>query len=211
MSILSDFARKASGLFQSGAEDLLSSLGIGGGNDGVQPPQGGHFDFNSLQDNGSQTDQVTKDLYKQLLGLMDQQANTDLTNQQIGSLSDILNQQATLAGKDLAAGTFAAGGATPANIAPIQQAKSSALAQGITQIQTAEQSRVDQNRATALSLMSNLRNSMAAEDQAAFDNKMNAAIFEWQKYIDQKGLELSSEEKDASFWAAVIPIVIAAI
>ena len=188
-----------------GILDPLGLTELGSQGQGVKPPD---LNIPDPQARNPQVDTMTSELYQQMLGLMDQQANTDVTNQQIGSLSDILNHQATLAGKNMAGASFAAGSATPANIAPIEQAKSSAFAKGIVDIQNAEQARIDKNQATALSLISDLRSSLAAEDLARFDNSMNAAMFEWQRYIDQKGLELSEDEKEMEFFTMVTEVVL---
>ncbi len=161
-----------------------------------QPSQAPEIDPTGL-------DAMTAQLYSQLLGLMDQQANTDLANEQIGSLSNILNQQTSLAGKDLAAAGFASGSATPANIAPILQSKSQALAQGITQIQTAAQQRADVNKANALGMLSNLRGQLSTEKQQTFDNAMNTAMFKHQQWLDQQQLDIAQEQIDANMWASI--------
>jgi hypothetical protein len=145
-------------------------------------------------------DAMTAQLYSQLLGLMDQQANTDLANEQIGSLSNILNQQANLDVKDQAARDFASGKATPTNIAPILQGKSQALAQGVTQINTAAQARADANQALGMETIINLRNSLVGERQAEFDRALNVAMLDYQQWIDQQNLDLAQEEKDAKFF-----------
>lgn len=181
------------------------------GGDDTPAPEVPTPDFGETTADNTQVEDMGAALYQQLLGLLDTQANQDITSQQIGSLSDILNQRATMAGKDVAAGAFASGKATPADITPIQQSTQAALAQGITQIQTAEQRRVDANRTTALGMIGSLRGSLAAERQAEFDNSMQSAMFDWQKYIDQAGIDLAEEEKEAKMWEFITTAALAFI
>ncbi len=156
-------------------------------------------------------DALTQQLYAQLLGLMDQQANTDLANEQIGSLSNILNQQTSLAGKDLAASGFASGKATPTNIAPLIQGQQKALAQGVTQIQTAAQGRADANQAKGLDLLTQMRSQLVGEQQQQFDNALNMAMFDYQKWLDGEGLRLSKEEQDAEFFTKITEAALKAL
>jgi len=155
-------------------------------------------------------DPLTAGLYAQLLGLMDETANKELATQQAGSLNDILNQQANLSGKQLAASSFASGSAAPANISGILQGKAQALSQGVTEINTAAQARADANQATAVSGLLSLRGQLSAERQAEFDNELNTAIFEWQKEMDERKIKLSEDELESSYWGMITSAAIAA-
>jgi len=155
-------------------------------------------------------DPLTAGLYADYLALMDESANKELANQQIGSLNDILNQQANLSGKQLAASSFASGSAAPANISGILQGKAQALSQGVTEINTAAQARIDANKATALAGILDLRGQLSAERQAEFDNKLNTAIFEWQKEMDERAIKLSEDELESSYWDMVTRTALAA-
>ena len=154
-------------------------------------------------DTGLNTDFMANALYSQLLELMDTQANTDLANQQIGSLNDILEQKASLGAKDLAANRWQGGGATATNISGILRDKSSTLAQGVTQINAAAQQRADTNTTNALSMIANLRNSLVGEKQQEFDNALNMAMFDHQKWLDQQKLDIAQEEIDANLWSSI--------
>ena len=152
----------------------------------------------------TELDNVTTQLYSQLLGLLDQQSNTDLANEQIGQLSSILAQQSSLAGKDLAAGTWAGGGATQANIAGILRGEQQALAQGVTQINQNAQDRLDENRRFALSAILGLRSQLSDERQHDFDNALNQAMFDHQQWVDREGFAQAEEDREAAFWASII-------
>lgn len=191
------------------AQGLYDTV-FGGGDEGAAAPDITAPDFDEFKADNTQVEDITAALYQQMLGLLDTQANTDLTNQQIGSLSDILNQRATMAGKDVAAGAFASGKATPADITPIQQSTQAALAQGITQIQTSEQQRVDTNRMSALQMISSLRNSLSAERQAEFDNSMQTAMFEWQQWMGREGIRLNEDAQEAKKWELITTAVMTA-
>ena len=135
MSRLSKFLEENENVI-SGISDRIKGLApntfsaLGKIKDDSRPPSGivSNLASRAKQDDTGMDD-MTQSLYKQLLGLMDQQANTDLANEQIGQLSSILSQQAALGGKDVAAAGFASGAAQPANIAPILQEQQKALAQ----------------------------------------------------------------------------------
>jgi len=150
---------------------------------------------------------ITGQLYSQLLGLMDSQANTDLANEQIGSLNDILEQKASLAGKDKAAGRFVAGNATATDISDIIRGKNSALAQGVTQINTAAQNRADANQARGLDLLTQMRGQLVGEQQMAFDNALNVYQLDYQRWYDAEGFRLSQEEQDAKFWGGITQVI----
>jgi hypothetical protein len=148
-------------------------------------------------------DALTATLYQQLLGLMDQSANTDLANSQISNLNSILQSQGALAGKDLAAGGWGSGSAQPADISGILRGQQTALSQGIVGIQTAAQQRADMNTQTALIGLINLRSQLSNEQQQEVDNKLNAAMFEWQQFVDEKGFEFTEEELELKKWEII--------
>ena len=156
-------------------------------------------------------DKITDDLYGYYLGLMDQTANTDLANSQISQLSTILNQQSNLAGKDLAAQSFAQGSATPANISGILQGKQKALTSGVTEIQAAAQARADANIIAGLEGLAGLRAQLSAEKQAELDRALAKATLAWQKEIDMLEYELSQDELDASYWSMITKTVLAVV
>ena len=158
----------------------------------------------SSPDTGLGTEDITDNLYAMLLGVMDQQANTDLMSGQISQLSNILNQQASLAGKDLQAGRWAAGGGTATDISGILRGQQQALSSGITDIQAAGQARIDQQRMFAMDSILNLRSQLSAEEQAGFDRDLQERIFDWQKKMDQEELDLASDEAQMEFWASII-------
>jgi hypothetical protein len=165
----------------------------------IAPPSG--------DPSGVNMDEYTAGLMAQLLGLMDQQANTDLANSQISQLSSILSQRSALAGKDLAAGTFASGGATAANISGILRGEQQALGQGITQIQGDALARSQSNQATALGMMLNLRGQLSAENQADFDNRLATAQFEFEKWRTEEGFRLTEEEIEAQRMSFIIEAI----
>jgi len=172
----------------------------------VAPPP----DPNDATPAGSMND-YTATLYALLLGLMDQQANTDLANSQISQLSSILSQRSALAGKDLAAGTFAAGGATAANISGILRGEQQALGQGITEIQGQALARSDANKAQALNMILSLRGQLSMEQQADFDNRMRQAQFDFEKWKTKEGFRLAEEEQEAQGWSFIVQAIDAII
>jgi len=178
-------------------------------------PQGGARDRDPIADTGQDDafglDAMTAMLYSRMLGLMDQQAGTDLANEQIGSLNDILEQKASLGAKDLAANRWTGGGATATDISGILRDKSSTLAQGVTQINAAAQQRADTNTANALSMIANLRNRLVGEKQQEFDNALNTAMFDHQKWLDQQKLDIAQEEIDANMWASITTAVLGVV
>jgi hypothetical protein len=147
-----------------------------------------------------QIDVLTAELFAQLFGLFDQTADLELQGNQISQLNSILNQDATLAGKDLAAGGFATGSAQPANISAILRGKSTALASGVTDIQAATQARIDENAKVAIAGLLDLRGQMSDEQQNTFNNSMAVARLDYDKWLASEGLNATEEEQDSKFW-----------
>ncbi len=154
-------------------------------------------------DQPSMLDNITTALYGQLLSLMGTQVDSADTSRQVGELSSILSQRSALQGKDLAAGRWRRGGATATDISGILRGEQQALSRGVTDILTAEQDRVDRVRSSAISQLLQMRGQLSVEQQQEIDNALNQAMFDWQRYVDQKEIDLTEAEQEQAFWSFV--------